>query len=61
MKLNEEQLEYSLIREIARELVLEHNPELTEDKFEQIWSLCKGNPWNAGIVYQLLEFKNENK
>jgi hypothetical protein len=61
MELNEEQLKLILIREIARELVLEHNPELTEDKFEQVWSLCKGNPWNAGIVYQLLELNEEKK
>lgn len=46
-------------QEIARELMLEINPNLTEEKFQYVYSLCKGNPWNAGILYKMLELKNE--
>lgn len=40
------------MEEIARELMLEINPNLTQEKFEQVWSLCDSNPWNAGIIYR---------
>jgi hypothetical protein len=48
-----------LNQEIARELMLEHNPDLTQKKFEEVWALCQGNPFNAGILYNLSELKNE--
>lgn len=54
-----EQINDILNQEIARELMLEHNPNLTQQKFEEVWSLCQGNPWNAGILYKMLELKNE--
>ena len=46
-------------QEIARELMLEHNPNLTQEKFEEVWAKCQGNPWNAGILYKMLELKND--
>lgn len=45
-------------QEIARELMLEINPNLTQEKFEEVYNNCGGNPWNAGIMYKLLEIKN---
>jgi len=54
-----EQLNEILNQEIARELMLEHNPDLTQEKFEEVWALCQGNPFNAGILYKLLEKMNE--
>ena len=42
-------------QEIARELMLEINPDLSQQQFERVWSLCNGNPWNAGVLYQILE------
>jgi hypothetical protein len=41
-------------QEIARELMLEHNSYFTEE----VWKLCGDNPWNAGVLYKLLEIKN---
>ena len=46
-------------QEIARELMLEVNSNFTEEQFQSIWKLCKGNPWNAGVLYQILEMNNE--
>lgn len=54
-----EQLNDILNQEIARELMLEHNPNLTEEKFQEVWQLCQNNPWNAGIMYKMLELKND--
>lgn len=47
-----------LNQEIARELILEINPLLTEEQFDVLWPLCKGNPWDAPIIYKLTEMKN---
>lgn len=40
---------------IAEELIKEINPSVTQERVQEIWSVCMGNPWNAGILYQLLE------
>jgi len=50
-----EELNEIFKQEIARELMLEINPELSQEKFEEVWSKCNGNPWNADILYKLLE------
>lgn len=59
MKLNdlEEELELSLKKEIARELVFSKDQNVSDDDFEEIWLLCNNNPWNADIIYELLKFK----
>ncbi len=42
-------------QEIVRELMLEINPNLTEEKFLQVWGLCGGNPFNAGLLCKMQE------
>jgi len=44
-------------QEIARELMLEIEPDLTEERFRQVLDLCDGNPWNAGLLYKMTELK----
>ena len=51
------QIEEIFKEEVARELMLEINPNLTQEKFDEVWKLCNGNPWDAGILYELLESK----
>lgn len=46
--------------EIVRELLLEINPNLSDEKFLEIWKMCHGNPFNAPILYQILEVVNKN-
>ena len=41
--------------EIARELLLEKDPNLTETTFDMIWGLCQGNAWNAPALYEILK------
>lgn len=40
--------------EIARELLIEVNKDITDAEVESVMSKCGGNPWNAKIMYQLL-------
>lgn len=40
--------------EIAKETMLEINPEVSDSDVERIYSKCEGNPWNAGILYELM-------
>lgn len=42
------------MEEIARELILEINPNLTQEIFEKVWSLCDNNPWNAASIYKII-------
>lgn len=40
-------------QEIARELILEINPQLTDDEFDNFWPMCKGKPFDAPILYKI--------
>ena len=40
---------------IAWELMVKINPDLTQEKFDEVWPKCNGNPWNAPILYKMLE------
>mgnify|MGYP003344170644 FL=1 len=53
----QETLQEILNQEIARELLSEKN--LSEDEFDKIWKLCKGNPYNAPALHAILELNNE--
>lgn len=44
--------------EIVRELLLEIDDEITTEEIHKIYDLCQGNPWNAGILYQILRGNN---
>jgi hypothetical protein len=46
-----------LNQEIARELLLEINPELSDTTFDYIWSMSQGNPWNCPVSYKILELR----
>lgn len=43
--------------EIARELLVEVNPNITDAEVDEIWSKCNGSPWNAQILYKLINLK----
>lgn len=48
-----------LNQEIARELMLQINPNLSQEQFEKVYNLCGNNPWNAPILYKLLDMLSE--
>lgn len=43
---------------IVEELIREINPDATDDTIAKVWQTCHGNPWNAAIMYKLLEHAN---
>ena len=43
--------------EIARELLLQENPLISDEEVDKIWESCDGNPWNAPILYKLINLK----
>ncbi len=43
-----------LNEEIARELLLEINPEISDEEFNKVWEICDGNPWDAEIIYKMV-------
>jgi hypothetical protein len=45
----------ALNQEIVRETLLEVNADTDDALVERIWSLCKGNPWNAVPLYNILK------
>lgn len=51
----EQDIDDTFNKEIARELIIEHNPNATDAMVDTVWAACKGNPWNAGILYVMLE------
>ena len=53
----QETVQEILNQEIARELLSEKN--LTNDEFNKIWKLCKGNPYNAPTLHAILELNDE--
>ena len=53
----QETVQEILNQEIARELLSEKN--LSEDEFDKIWKLCKGNPYNAPALHAILELNDE--
>jgi hypothetical protein len=44
-----------LNQEIVRETLLEINPLADDALVEQMWALCKGNPWDAVPLYQMMK------
>jgi len=44
-----------LNQEIVRETLLEVNPNTDNALVEKMWALCKGNPWNAVPLYNILK------
>jgi hypothetical protein len=45
----------ALNQEIVRETLLEVNADTDDALVERIWALCKGNPWNAVPLYNILK------
>jgi hypothetical protein len=43
-----------LNQEIVRECLLEIEPNTDDALVERMWALCKGNPWNAVPLYQIM-------
>lgn len=44
--------------EVARELLREINESISDETVNEIWTLCNGNPWDAPILYKIIEIKN---
>lgn len=49
----EEELLLVFNKEIVRELLLQEDPSTDDVLVDKIWKMCMGNPWNAGILYNL--------
>lgn len=41
--------------QIACELIREKDPNQTDKQCRAIWEHCGGNPWNAGIMFDLVQ------
>lgn len=55
----ENMLQRALNVEIAFELLKEVDANISEQKAEEIYDKCNGNPFNAPILYQLLNLANQ--
>lgn len=42
-------------QEIVRECLLEIEPATDDALVERMWALCRGNPWNAVPLYQIIK------
>ena len=50
-----EELDEIFNREIVRECLREIEPNTDDALVERMWALCKGNPWNAVPLYQIMK------
>ena len=50
-----DELCYTLNFEIARELLFEQKPNISEDEVKEIYEKCNGNPYDAPIMFKLLQ------
>jgi len=41
--------------EIAKEILLEYEPNISDAEVAEIWAQCNDNPWNAVPLYRILE------
>lgn len=46
--------------EIARELLKNIDPAITDKDLSKLYSKCNGNPWNAPILYSMLKLAKDN-
>ena len=44
-------------QEIARELLLEIDPNLTDTMFDCVWSAAQGNPWDCAVIFEIMKAK----
>lgn len=44
-----------LQQEIARELLLEKDPNLSDTTFDFIWSASQGKPWDCPVLYDIFK------
>jgi len=44
-----------LNKSIMIELLAEEKADLSSDEMERLWKACKGNPWDAPILYRMLK------
>lgn len=47
-------------REIARELLMEVNPDTDDELIDKMLAISP-NPWDSAILYQLLELKKQQE
>lgn len=57
MMLEEETRRNETNYEIARVLLEDLDPSISDSEIQYIWEKCKGNPYNAPILYQLIKQK----
>lgn len=51
----EDELVSILNFEIAKELLCEQNPNIGDDEVREIYEKCNGNPYNAPILFKILQ------
>lgn len=47
--------------EISRELIVEAGGKGDDEQVQRILDLCKGNPWDCGKMYAILEASEDAK
>jgi|JI10StandDraft_1071094.scaffolds.fasta_scaffold42464_2 hypothetical protein len=45
---------------IVRELLLEVNPQISDETVIRIWDLCNGNPWCAKVTYNIVQLMEQS-
>lgn len=51
----------ALSRAIAEEQLKEVDPNITEAQIDKVCAMCKGNPWDAAPLYQIILLAEEMK
>lgn len=57
--MSDDELQEAFNFAIAEELIRELDPNVSTERVEQIYVMCKGNPWDAAILHKLLDLKSE--
>lgn len=45
--------------EIAVELLREYDPDISQDMIDVIWELCKGRPFDACPLYEIIKLHDD--
>ena len=51
--MNEEELSDILNKEILRELMMETDPEVTDEEVDKYFDMSNKNPWDAELLYKI--------
>lgn len=48
-------------KEVARELLLEQDPNIADSVVDRVWEACAGNPFDAPILHKLINLLEISK